>query len=136
MKVRVLVAVTILTVAPLVLGCGNPDSSPDFQFDPEPVTVLPGQTPLAGSDETGIYVADQVIVLVSLDSVDELSDWLQSYEFEIVNRQDGRSSNVATLLVRVPTGSVPDAIELIAKQEGVIAADTNSLRFLQPEVES
>ena len=129
----------LLMTASIVVACGSPDAPPrEFVFTPVPYTVLPeeardqcrapgcGEAVSAG--ESGLkYFADFVIVQVDEARERAFRKWADSYGFDVQHGLTNQVEGHVVLAVKVPRGSVPDAIRLIEDQPGVISAEPNSL---------
>lgn len=117
----------MLSLLILAAACGHAsDGGGSFVSDPEPYITVEG-TPLAiRGDDCSIHYADQVHLLVTEDQAGALRRWLERVGFTIVRETSARS-NALQIVVGVPLGAVPDAVERIRDRRGVLAADAVSL---------
>lgn len=76
------------------------------------------------------FSADFVLVLFESDKLKSLEKSLTRYGFQIEHVSTSYNGK-QTAAVRVPAGSVNDAVELLRKQDGIISADLSSWRSLQ-----
>jgi hypothetical protein len=133
--------VAVLAVVLLVLGaaCGNGrrGASQKFVFTPVPYTMVDGPEgspvpvslpPTVTAAHCFPYIADEVGVFVDPDHVVAFKSWMSTIGFSVRDEQQAAPPPSPTYIaVRVPLGSVLDAVALIRRQPGVIAADPNSL---------
>ena len=137
----------LLTLSTIVSACGSPDASArEFRFTPVAYNLEPGpeSTPyaVATNPESGVrYLADQVVVHVPRDRVDRFTDWASKYPFETVVLIDdlglcaadrsqcpeNAPNGVSVLVIVVPVGGAPDALNFLLRQEDVILAELNEI---------
>ena len=126
----VLFIIFTLVLAPAA-ACGDstPSAQP-FVFTPYPYTIVPlngTPVPWSISTEEGVFAADEVIVTVNVEALPAFTRAVERLGFE-TTRKLGESPGVQSFLLRVPVGSVPDAITVLQRQPGVMFADMNSIR--------
>ena len=102
-------------------GGGAPEA---FVFTPVPYTVVafgdPGTpVPVIRRSNGGLISADEVIATVEEDRVDAFTAWATSIGFSIERTLPTPPGTCAILLIKVPVGSIDDAIPFIRKQKGV-----------------
>jgi hypothetical protein len=107
-----------------VCACGSPSGAPEFTFEPEPYTIVrgPGGTPAAiAEDDGGLYLADQVAVLVQARHASDFLAWAEDMGFSVT--LSGRPTGDLRIVgLRVPPGSARQAATLIARRPGVVEA--------------
>lgn len=134
---RALVYASFISSMLVSAAACDDDSPAAFVFTPVPYTVFPAQgegtaVAIALTPKGDRYVADEVIVGVADDSREEFSRWIESNGFSIVRTVAGESSpDRDFILVKVPLGSVPEAMPLIESQDGVLSVDYHSFFVLQ-----
>jgi len=129
-------ALLLISTISIVLfwACGDPQGGDDtvvFTYTPVPVRTFEGAPPVSVDERCAAFVADEVGVIVAPENAESFSAWLESIGFG--EKQSTPHDNDVTFLVSVPAGSVPDAVRLIAGQEGVIVAEPNYLGTLPGE---
>src|SRR5262245_15318530 len=127
---RRLVALLVL-VAAGATSCGDPGNRGDdevFTFTPVAVyTAGPGREGVLYSldENCGVFTANEVQVTVAADSDKDVQDQLMKWGFQVL--QSFESAQGIHMLVGVPAGSVPDAIEFIREHADVITVSANSV---------
>lgn len=109
--------------AVLFAACGSPDDGEDtFTFDPVPyVEWFDGRLVSVDPDSCAPYIADEVLVVVEPERTNEFESWVTAFGWEVKWDSPGRSFDL--VLVRVPLGSVPDAIGEVKQLSYVLGAD-------------
>jgi len=120
-----------------LVACGNPGAeNEEFVFTPAAYTPIPeGERCDLASCGAGIaltetgdrYFADHVLLAIDGSFESQILETLDRFGFEVIERYLPRSDGTLSLLVRVPLGAVPAAIEFLAEQEGVRRATPNVL---------
>jgi hypothetical protein len=120
------VALGLIAVLMVAAACGSPDGdAPEFVYTPVPYTVIPAQTRVPSyivSERDGeVYQADKVLVAVAKEQREEFTEWLDDVGFGVGQIIDtpGADLPIVTVVVHVPPGSAPDAVEFIRPQLGV-----------------
>jgi hypothetical protein len=118
-------------VAFLAGACDDDGEGEAFQFTPVPYTVMPSSTAVIGVQDDGdYYFADEVFVTLEQDERDDFVAWAEGVGFSAVIVEPALDLPLI-VTVKVPAGSVPAAISLIAEQDGVVTADYNLLLDLE-----
>jgi hypothetical protein len=116
----------------LVFGCGAPTGPERIEFTFTPVAVYTvvatptrvEEAPLSLDENCVAYIADEVLVVLEAARTEEFNTWLADVGFTIRRSFEGAMGHHVTVVV--PLGSVPDAVNLVARQTGVISARKNS----------
>lgn len=115
-------------VAMLAIACSNYHPNKiTFHFTPVPVVVSDRTlgTPVSIDPTTcDAFTADRVGVSVDAKERVNFERWLADIDFQVIGARTIATNDPAQFYdVRVPGGSVPDAITLITKQRGVRKAE-------------
>jgi hypothetical protein len=112
----------------LLAACGSPDSQDDVEFTFTPVAYKqyePLGRPVYVNEKCQAFTADEVGVAVSDEHKSEVVSFLRAAEFELYHSYETIWGWQIEL--RVPVGSVPDALTFISANENVIRAEPNGL---------
>ena len=135
---RPLLVAAAALLAAMAVACGSPGPKQrEFVFTPVPYTVIAGPrgTPVAiyETEPGSSFSADSIIVLVSSATRPEFEDWTRRVGFKILQSLDGVEQGTEILLIEVPVGSVPTAVDLARKQPGVMEVTPNGTFHLNEE---
>lgn len=125
-------AVTMLLLAAAAAcGDGSAPSSQPFVFTPYPYTIVPGfdgtPVPRSISESGGEFTADDVMASVSVEDLPAFTRTVNGLGFAITST-GAEFDGLRTLVIRVPVGSVPDALQALQRQPGVRAVSMDSIR--------
>lgn len=132
MRVMV-VAMLVATAGAAAVACGDPAGNPAFEFTPIPYTVIagPGGTPIAVAEYQGSVIdAGNLIASVAPDRASAVRERLKELGFRMTTDAQV-PDGPATMVVEVPTGAVPDALDVIRGIDGVESAEPNYARALE-----
>jgi hypothetical protein len=129
--------IAVVRAVAVTAACGNyRPNGIEFRFTPVPV-MSPYGTPVSLTADCRVFPADQVDAALDVPQRKGFERWLNDIGFTVRGKVGPEEHTVLVLgspisvtdrvdySIRVPLGSVPDAITLIKKQPGVIDADAN-----------
>ena len=88
---------------------------------PVPLSLLPTDT----GPKCYPYTADQVVADVDASHIDAFHDWVRTMSFEVATEYRYLASPSFGVTLRVPLGSVLDAIPVVQQAPGVVTAARN-----------
>jgi hypothetical protein len=142
---RVTVGIALAGALILAAACGNyHPHRVQFHFTPVPYTVVAEPCMFrycsqlyALSASCDWYAADQVDLLIDEQEGVPFESWAEERGFEVLFVSTSAAIMAtplpSTVLLRVPPGSVQDAIPLVTKRPGVVAVSKNSTLWI-PEL--